>query len=54
MVNLFLTKLLVKTNTLNPSKQANGLAEFIRETGNVDEIIEYFITLELKYLSLKS
>ena len=54
MLNLVLSKLLVKANTRNLSKQANDLAESIRETGNVVQIIQYFITLESKYLSLKS
>ena len=45
---------MVKTNTTNPSKQTNDLAESIRETGNVDQILEYFIILDSKHLSLKS
>ena len=48
ILNLVLSKLLVKTSTRNPSKQANDLAESIRETGNVDQILEYFNMLHSK------
>ncbi len=53
ILNLVLSKLLVKTNTTNPSKQANDLAESIRETGNVEEVLDYLLILklELRHLS---
>jgi hypothetical protein len=53
ILNLVLSKLLVKTNTTNPSKQANDLAESIRKTGNVEKILDYLLILklELRHLS---